>query len=1208
MVVRTGYSFKKVYGHLKDVLSRLQECGYPAAPIADHCSTFGFVRWNKLCEKAGIKPVFGVELPVTTNLGDKRPILDNWTFIAKDSLRPLHDLIGVATSNAGRDPSLNYRQALSAEGVFKIAGHTARLDEMSPREDLYIGLSPAINKGFFTKAAKEGYSFLARSDNYYPREEDKEAYRVALGRRSNTQTYPLWILSPDEWNDALHWVNEDERLAAIDNANAVMAGSNAKLVKAEMLKPQEAYSLHDLCVKGANALGVNLDDPIYSARLERELALIESKGFSDYIFIIADLVSWAKKRMVVGPARGSSCGSLVCYLTGITSIDPIPYGLLFERFIDINRNDLPDIDIDFSDERRDLVFQYAEEKYGNDHVGRLGTVGIFRPKSALNQVGESLAIPKWMVEKTADGIINRSGGDSRALQALEDTLLSTDMGRKLLDEFPEARIAIQFEGHPQNASQHAAGIIITEKPLTEYVAVNTRSNAVMCDKKDAEDLNLLKIDALGLTQLSIFERTLELIGEKPKSGFLEKLPLDDQAAFDVLNKGHFAGVFQFMGGALKSLTKQINVRQLEDIVSITALARPGPMATGGANSWVKRKNGQEAIVSLHPMLTELTKDTFGIVIYQETVMAMVRELGRMSWEDTSAIRKAMSGRLGNEFFEKFWLKFKDGALQNGIEEETAKAIWDQINTMGSWAFNRCISGGTKIKLAATGSNLPKGGITVAELYRRYEQAPSQWIKQRRMKPWLVSLHPDGRGWPQKALKIIKNGKKVCWRYKFDDGSKVDCTPDHKFFVDGKWLPIGKAKLGSEFAALEAAPQPFTGTGEGKGHSKGKRWSIREGDRKGANNVAWKNGATKYKQEFKLKNNGCPCQDCKQVKSRMEAHHNDFDEGRQRPKDLVWLCASCHKKRHYEVNRKKRWQKGMQRTTKVLLSKTKIGPRQTYDIEMPKHHNFTLANGLVTHNSHAVAYGIVSYWCCWLKAHHPLEFAAATLDAEKDPEKQLQILRELRDEGIDYLPVDPEHSTDRWAIAEREGRKLLVGPLTQIHGIGPAKVSVILKARAAGEELSPKIVEQIKKGKTKIDHLYPVQHAVKELHPDLNEIGIVTKPTPINEVQCGIEGNVVIIGIARKIAPKDENEEVNVKRRGGKRYSGPTAALNLFVADDRDEIFVKVNRFLFEKYGREIVERGRAGNAIYAIKGYCPKDFRMISAQQIKYLGDLADVK
>jgi hypothetical protein len=431
-------------------------------------------------------------------------------------------------------------------------------------------------------------------------------------------------------------------------------------------------------------------------------------------------------------------------------------------------------------------------------------------------------------------------------------------------------------------------------------------------------------------------------------------------------------------------------------------------------------------------------------------------------------------------------------------------------------------------------------------------------------------------------------------------------------VHGIWrngvVSVFTLESAPQFAALEAAPQPFTGTGEGKGHSKGKRWSIREGDRKGANNVAWKNGATKYKQEFKLKNNGCPCQDCKQVKSRMEAHHNDFDEGRQRPKDLVWLCASCHKKRHYEVNRKKRWQKGMQRTTKVLLSKTKIGPRQTYDIEMPKQHNFTLANGLVTHNSHAVAYGIVSYWCCWLKAHHPLEFAAATLDAEKDPEKQLQILRELRDEGIDYLPVDPEHSTDRWAIAEREGRKLLVGPLTQIHGIGPAKVSVILKARAAGEELSPKIVEQIKKGKTKIDHLYPVQHAVKELHPDLHEIGIVTTPTPINEVQCGIEGNVVIIGIARKIAPKDENEEVTVKRRGGKRYSGPTAAINLFVADDRDEIFVKVNRFLFEKYGREIVERGRAGNAIYAIKGYCPKDFRMISAQQIKYLGDLADVK
>jgi DNA polymerase III alpha subunit len=251
--------------------------------------------------------------------------------------------------------------------------------------------------------------------------------------------------------------------------------------------------------------------------------------------------------MVVGPARGSSCGSLVCYLLNITTIDPIPFGLIFERFIDINRTDLPDIDIDFSDERRQLVFDYAEEKYGRAHVARLGTVGLFKPRSALKQAGASLRIPTWRIEKVLDSLIERSSGDARAMFALEDTLKGTEAGRAMLSEFPEALIAGRMEGHPANSSQHAAGIVITQEPVAEYVAVDARSKATMCDKKDAEVLNLLKIDALGLTQLSIFERTLKLAGLPDVSGWLEQLPLDDQAAFDVLNKQHFAGIFQFTG-------------------------------------------------------------------------------------------------------------------------------------------------------------------------------------------------------------------------------------------------------------------------------------------------------------------------------------------------------------------------------------------------------------------------------------------------------------------------------------------------------------------------------------------------------------------------------------------------------------------------------------------------------------------------------------
>lgn len=1204
-MIRTGYSFKKAYGHLEDVLERLKAAGYPAAPIADFNSTFGFVRWDKLCRKAGIKPVFGVELAVSASPGDKKPIVDHWTFIAKDSLRPLHDLIALATEGNTKEPLLSYRQAQNAEGLFKIAGHAARLDEMTPADDLFIGLSPAINKGMFNRAAEAGFSFIARSDNLYPMKEDKEAYRIALGRRANTQTYPQWILSDGEWDDALSWTPEDERAVAFENFRRVLNASSAKLVKSGLPKTSKDKTLRLLCEEGAARLGANLADPVYAERLDREIRMLEEKGFTDYIFIIADMVTWAKERMIVGPARGSSCGSLVCYLTGITSVDPIPYGLIFERFVDVNRNDLPDIDIDFSDDRRDLVFDYAEKKYGSAFVGRLGTVGVFRSRSALNQIGTGLNIPKWLIENTADNAIVRADGDDRVYDTLEDTFQETSYGRKLIAEYPEAKIATKIEGHPNTDSQHAAGIVISDKPLTEYVAINSANRSIMCDKKDAEALNLLKIDALGLTQLSIFERCLELIGKPSISGVLEKLPLDDPAAFDVLNNGYYSGIFQFDGNALKSLTKQIRVTGLEDLVALTSLARPGPMASGGAAEWIKRKNGGE-ISYYHPCFEPILKDTLGIIVYQEQVMRIGREIGDMTWAEVTDLRRAIGKKLGAAQMATFKDKWAIGALAKGVQPSIIDHVWNDVCTFGAYGFNRCLDGRTKIRIAHANGCMPKF-VSISELYRRYESHPKRGVRQRKLKPRLVSLYSDKRGKPQKAVRIIKNGKMPCFKYLFSDGSSVVCTNNHKFLINGKWSPIGASKPGDFFASLETNKQSWNSMdANGKGHAKGKKWKIKNGSRKGENNVGWKNGISKFKKDFRKKMTGRPCEDCGRVFTRMEIHHNDFNQGVDRPKDLAWLCTSDHKKRHYSAQRTRQWQKGMRLVAKKLVSSSYVGMRQTYDIEMPRVHNFTLANGLVTHNSHSVAYSIVSYWCCWLKAHHPVEFAAATLDAKKEPAKQLQILRELKAEGVDYIPVDPDHSGARWEIKVENDRKILVGPLTQIKGIGPVAVKEIIDSRKTGKELSKSRRALLEGAKTEIDDLYPIEAAVRKLHPDLAAVNIVTTPTPISSVQCGqTKGPVVIIGVVKRANQKNENGEDAVRQRG-RRVEGPEIALNMFVADDHDEIFVKVDRYKFEEMGRPILDKVRAGKSLYAFKGTCPTGFRMVSVQAAKYLGEIED--
>lgn len=944
MRIRTGYSFKLAYGKIEEVASRLDEIGWHKQPISDRNSTYAFVRWSKLVKN----PVYGVELGVVPDLGEKKPVIDHFSFFAIDSLRALHTAVGMATGNPGRDPSITYESMMRMQDLIKISGERVQLDRIKPQDNLFIGLSPSLPRGLYEEAKRRKFRFIATSDNYYTREEDKELYRVALGFRSNTQTYPMHILSNEEWEKAcLRIVDGDKKslLLAAKNRAEMLTACHAKLDKATLLKPAHSKTLRELCVIGAKKLNINLKNKVYAERLDHELKLIKEKEFEDYFYIIADMVQWAKERMIVGPARGSSCGSLACYLLGITAIDPIPFGLIFERFIDTTRADLPDIDIDFSDTRREMVFEYAEKKYGREHVARLGTVGLFKPRSALAQAGKSLYIPQWQISNVLDGLIERSLGDSRALQTLEDTLAETDAGRRMLNDFPEVKVVARMEGHPQNAGQHAAGIVLTQKPVIDYVAVDSRTKSAMCDKYDAETLNLLKIDALGLTQLSIFERTLQLIGKPDISGYLETLPLDDKESFEVLNKGHYAGIFQFNGAALQSLTNQVKMDKLDDIVAITALARPGPMATGGANLWVKRRIGQADIEYPHPLLKPYLDETLGIVVYQEQVLRIGREIGDMTWEDVTKLRKTMSKSLGKEYFNQFGEVWKKGAMKRKIKKEVADEIWDSLCSMGSWAFNK---------------------------------------------------------------------------------------------------------------------------------------------------------------------------------------------------------------------------------------------------------------------AHAVAYGLVSYWCCYLKAHHPVEFAAATLDAENDSARQIKLLRELRDEGINYKPIDIKHSIDRWTIAKNGKKKVLVGPLTSVKGIGPATVKEILEARKNGTKLRESVAKKLREADTDIDTLFPVTEAIKRI--DLKSLKINSEPWPISDVQCGVKGEFMVIAVASKIAPRDENDAQNVAKRKGKRYSGPTLALNMFVQDDSGEIFAKINRFDYEELGRSIAERGRAGKSLYAIKGTCPPDFRMIRISNIRYIGEIDDKK
>jgi len=679
--IRTEFSFRTAYGPIEKVVDRLKETGCEAAAITDRSSTFGHVQFNRYCKRAGIKPLFGVELAFIEDatLKEKRQRLYWMSIIARNNsgLREIYSTVEEASNNFHYVPRLSFSKLQDfSQDLIILSGNTGLGQGSSLSPTVYREGHPATSQLILANN-----NIVPVSDNYMIVPDNRAAYQILTGRNSMDRPSAMHIL--DEWSLRSDFeILEDKHF---DLADKLAEECNAEIVPASNIKYQSNISLYDMCLLGAARRKCELNET-YMARMTRELDMIKEKGFEDYFFVIADMIDYAKKHMLVGPARGSSCGSLVCYLTGITDIDPIPHGLIFERFIDVTRHDLPDIDIDFQDNKREMVFEYVREKYGSENVARLGTISRYKAKSAINETAKAYNIPVQETKSLTDSILKRSSGDSRASFCILDTFSDIDAGKIFITKYPQMAISAQLENHARHTGMHAAGVIITNEPIRNYVAKDNRNNTVHIDKYDAENINLMKIDALGLKTLAIIADCLEDIGWTHEA--ILNHPLDDAEAFQVLRDGRFCGIFQFEGQALQSIARRVHVDRFEDISALTALARPGPFASGATSTWIKRRAGKEPTQYFHERLAEITSETYGLIIYQEQVMNVVRNVGLLSWEDTSTLRKAMSSSKGIEYFNQFWLRFREGAISQGFTEESALEIWNNVNTLGSWAFNK----------------------------------------------------------------------------------------------------------------------------------------------------------------------------------------------------------------------------------------------------------------------------------------------------------------------------------------------------------------------------------------------------------------------------------------------------------------------------------------------------------------------------------------
>lgn len=1196
--LHTEYSFGEAYGPLAKVMARCR--GQTHAAITDRGGTWGHVQWRKKCKEAGIKPIYGVELALVTDekWDEKRQDAAFATFLATDtrSLAQLYELCTHATGQAKFRPRLRYSDLgdLSRDVEVILGGWTDMAALPSGRE--YHGLlGPGVGQHTINQWTDDyGMKMLPGSDNYFPAPGDMSAWEIIAGQYRETKAGAMHILEEWEWDDlfpaygGLH-----------DYATEFAHRFTADLPQAEMVHFPATETLEAMCANAAPGRNIDLSNTVYADRLKRELDLIHEKKFEDYFYVISDMLAYAKQHMLVGPARGSSCGSLVCYLLRITEIDPIPHNLLFERFIDINRQDLPDIDIDFPDQKRELVFEYMRQKYGADCVVRLGTIGKFKAKSAIGDVAKALSIPLWEVQDLKNSIIERSTGDSRAAFCIMDTFEQLDVGKNLLAKYPGLAISGQIEMHASHAGQHAAGIVVTAEPVSHYCSVDKRTGAAMVDKYDAESLNLLKIDALGLRTLSVIEDCLTQIGKDYE--WILRYPLTDTSAFDVINRKRFAGVFQFEGLALQSLCNQMQVERFEDISALTALARPGPLSSGGTGEWLKRRTGKSEIKYLHPLVEEITKDSLGIVIYQESVLRISREFGGLSWEDCSSLRKAMSKSLGKEYFEQYWLKFKKGTEEKGVSEEDARHVWDHVNTHG------CLSGDTLIRNphpnhAYKGfiklKNLAKNrgycrrhaqygdkskGVLRNQFVDRFGQDCTDIIRKQKV----FSLQ-NGVVKPLRCLDAFHSGRKKTFEVVLENEFSIRATGCHKFLTeDMKWIPLEKLKPGDRVAIMGSKQLSLrkreTGTGSGK-HNPRLNFNITE-------------QTIKLHRRYKL------CQICKKAPYQ-ETHHINMNHRDNRLENLKPACRKCHKKIHKEATGSYpiAHTRGAALEFSGIVSIGKPKMEEVYDISMPAPYNNFVANGIIVHNSwsfnlaHAVAYGVVSYWCCVLKAHHPLEYAAACLRHAKDDDQVIKLLRELHKEGFQHKAFDPEKSRYNWTVQDGT----IIGGLIGVKGIGEKTALDIDKRRAEGTELTGRQKKLLAGAITPWDMLFECRERFGHIIDNPAAHNITSPITEISTISNESDGAFLIIGKLIEKNLRDHNELINLQKRGGRKIYGQNLFLNVTMEDDTGTITCGINRHDYLRLGKPIVEEGKIGDW-YLIRGRARKGFRRLNVDRWRKL-------
>ena len=745
--LHTEYSLLDGACRIEKLLDKAKEMGQTSVAITDHGVMYGVIDFYKAAKARGIKPIIGCEIYIAKRgMTDKVHGIDNenrhlvllcknevgyrnlvaivskaWTdgFYNKpradfDLLRAHSEgLIALSACLAGEIP-----RAL-AVGAYDAAKEAAeRYRDIFGPGNFYLELQnhglqdqAYVNPQLIRLSRETGIPLVVTNDCHYIEKEDTKMHHILICIQTNRTIEDEDVL--EFGSDEFYFKSEEEMRAlfpdcpeAADNTQVIADQCNLEFEFGHTKLPRfdtpdgsdNREYFRRMCYEGLyRHYGEHPDQSIID-RLEYEISTIDTMGYVNYYLIVYDFIRQAKSMGIpVGPGRGSGVGSLAAYCIGITGVDPLRYDLLFERFLNPERVSMPDFDVDFSDERRQEIIEYVVDKYGADHVAQIVTFGTMAARLAIRDVGRAMAIPYNVCDTVAKLVpmeLNMTLDHAlESVTELRDKYESDEQVRELID------MARKIEGMPRHTSTHAAGVVITDRPVVDYVPLSMNDDAVVTQytMTAIEELGLLKMDFLGLRNLSVIDHAEQMIGRHTPGFRVENMPEDDPKVFEMITSGATEGVFQFESAGMRRVIMQSDPESIEDLIAVISLYRPGPMKF--IPTYIENRKHPEKITYRHPRLSKILDVTYGCIIYQEQVMRIFRELAGYSLGRADIVRRAMSKKKHKVMEEEreyfiHGLRRDDGTVEiegcvaRGVDERTAEIIYDEMESFASYAFNK----------------------------------------------------------------------------------------------------------------------------------------------------------------------------------------------------------------------------------------------------------------------------------------------------------------------------------------------------------------------------------------------------------------------------------------------------------------------------------------------------------------------------------------